>query len=388
MSYPQTFTGNTSVITQPLYPQARQSVLDTIRTGQVDRDTQRILRYQLGDSIRGIRRNINIQVPDTVTNALAPTSSFMGQTLGAATAVLRDPLGAIHELPGTLGALLDRVNPGARARWEATLKKYKVEKWLEFPSRVATSIGHYLQYINGLLTLPITILNDIYFGLQDLLDEIEGLISDVYNQIYEAALNIIDQLFPGLTDFLSALTDFLNQISGIVTVFAGANQITGIINQSLGYVRSVGGILQNPLDLLFTFAPQQVSQGLYVLSNPQALINQFLPPELSQWFRIATSISGLGFNGNMGYGFVGVLDGLSQGVVGGILGNFSSQYSILRPLFNPVINPNSQPSSYPAGPAYSAPLPANAGNAQTNATGKQAQTSPPKPIYQPKNPVK
>ena len=62
------------------------------------------------------------------------------------------------------------------------------------------------------------------------------------------------------------------------------------------------------------------------------MINSILPSQLSEMFKQVSAITGFGFNGNMGYGFASVLQGLRGGVLNAILTNFSSQYPTLTQL--------------------------------------------------------
>jgi hypothetical protein len=133
------------------------------------------------------------------------------------------------------------------------------------------------------------------------------------------------------------LSDLLSIIGGITTIFTGVTQFTQTLFNVQSYITQLGQFISNPLDLLFAYAPPQVSEALYLIRNPQQLVNNVLPPQLSQLFAKASQITGFGFNGNMGYGFVSVLQGIAQnGVIGSILNNFANQYPILTSILGPL----------------------------------------------------
>jgi hypothetical protein len=200
--------------------------------------------------------------------------------------------------------------------------------------------------------------------------------------IQQFLVNMIDQLFPGLTDFLNQLSIFANQIGGIATIFSGFNQITAFTNNLISFTNTINGALQNPLDAAFSLFPPSFNQGVYILQNPQQLFNNLLGqvPGLNNFLGQISSVTGFGLNGNMGFGLQSVLQGLQGGVMASILNGFATQFSILAPLFTGIPTSGAQsydnatvPFSTPAGPTY------NKGNTGGNIV--QTQANQPNPNY-------
>ena len=281
-------------------------------------------------SVDSFFNSLNKNINDTIK----PVSSFMGYTIAGATGILRDPVGSIFELPNTIGNMLDRRDPTMRARYVATMQKFHIDKLAELPSNLFGSLKHLASAVDGLLAVPFGILNDLYMGAMDIIKKINQLVQDIFTQIQKLVTNIIEGLFPGLLSLLAAIQIFANQIGGIVSIFSGVNQITGIMNQVSGLAGSLGGAIQNPMNLVAAYLPNNIGQGLYALQSPEALINQFLPPQLSESFAKISKITGFGFNGNMGYGLSSVISGFKDGIVQSILAGFTAQFSILSPMLN------------------------------------------------------
>lgn len=288
----------------------------------------------LGESLQ----NVNIQLGET----LKPVSKFLGSTIGTLANVLNDPLGALEQVPRTLFDTIGKISPRFARKLDATLRKYKLDNIKNFPGSIAGSIRSLVGTLDALLSLPVILISDIYFGFMTIMNAISREIDQVIATIYKAIFGpegLLDQIGIPIADILSILqdiSDIASQVSGITSIFAGANQISGILNQVTSVTTSIESFINNPLDLAFAYLPPQVSEGLYLVRNPQEIINRLIPPEASALFAQASQILGVGFNGNMGYGLGSILKTLENGVVSSVLSNFSNQYPILTPLVNSV----------------------------------------------------
>lgn len=284
--------------------------------------------------------NLTTGLGDLVSNLkslLKPVSTFLGGTLATLTGLMQDPLGSISVLPRQIAALVEQVNPKFAAKLEGTFKKYKMDALANLPGQIIGSIRSLLTFADAVLTMPIIILQDIYNGLMEVMDFINEVINGFLNSIFNFIFGpggLLDDILPigQILAFIQEVSALAGEIGGLAGAFLGANPISAFTLQVQGYANQVGGFMQNPLDALFAYAPPQVSQALYVIRNPQQMINSILPPELSQLFAGVSKATGFGFNGNMGYGFASVLNGLRGGVLSSILTNFSAQYPILTPL--------------------------------------------------------
>jgi hypothetical protein len=316
--------------------------------GQINQDVYRRLKNQyanlyvatavggIGGVFEGATTDINQAAnfaSEKINEALKPVSSFIGSTLGTLTGIMADPIGGTLNLPNTIGYMMDRVNPSLRAKYIATASKYNIDKLTEMPGQLFGSAQQLAKSVDKIISLPIGIINDIYKGYTELMGQLNDFINGLFEILQTFFNSILDNLFPGLTAFLNQLTQFANQIGGIAQIFGAQTQVLGFTNQIIQGANFINGFIQNPLDLAFAYAPQQITQGLYTLQNPQQLINQYLPPQLSEYFAKITAITGFGFNGNMGYGLQSVLQGFQNGVLSGILQGFATQFSILAPLY-------------------------------------------------------
>jgi hypothetical protein len=326
----------------------------------VNPEVYRRLRYQysnlyiataagLGTSaIGGVQDTLVTTVSSAslkLQETLKPISSFMGSTLGNLTGVLKDPIGSAFAVPGTLGAMMAETNPALAAKYEATFKKYNIDKLAELPQNMFGSVQQIFKTIDMGLAVPINFITDVYYGAMDILKQLNDFVNSIFSLLQQIFNNIIRTLLPGLTEFLTALADFANQISGIASIFSGISQITQYTSLLQTYSNKLNGFIQSPGDYLQTFIPQSVSNGLYVLRNPQTLLNQFVPPEIANNFKMIQDITGLGFNGRMGFGLESVLRGFQGGVLSTIMEGFATQFAILSPLFTGrSIQP---PSEYP-----------------------------------------
>jgi len=329
-----------------------QSVSDTINGANspriINEDVYKRLKYQyanlyvatavggvsqgLGSVSDSINRNLDAAA-NNITNTLKPVSSFIGSTLYTLTGVMKDPLGAALDLPNTVASMMDRVNPGFKAKYVATIRKYNIDKLTEMPGQLFGSAQQLIRSVDKILALPVNLISDIYKGFMDLIGQVNDFINGLFETLQKFFNKIIDGLFPGLTDFLNQLTAFANQISGIAQIFGGANQISSFTNQLIGAANQLNGFIQSPIDFAFAYAPPEVSTALNYLQNPQQIINNYLPPQLSEAFANIQNITGFGFNGNMGFGLQSVLEGFQGGVLSSILQGFATQFSILSPLF-------------------------------------------------------
>lgn len=286
---------------------------------------------------------------DELRKALQPVSDFTGSTLGTLTGILKDPINP-NGLGNVATNLLNNVSPRFGDKVNAGITNLNLQNIVNLPSQLFSSLDHLITAVDNILAIPLSLLAEVYYGYMDIMKSISKLISNLMNSFSKFILDFLDSIIPvkEILNLLSQVSVLANQIGGIATTFLGANQITQFTNQVINFSSQIGTILNSPLDFAFSVLPQEInqqfSQVLYNLQNPQQIINQFLPPELSKAFATISSMTGFGFNGNMGYGFQSVLEGVQGGVVRSILSKYASQYSVLGPLLQGA--GNNQPASY------------------------------------------
>lgn len=317
---------------------------------QIDDRVYKALKYQYANlyvatgagvitsGIGGIAGSITggiDQASQAISDTLKPISGFMGATLYSLTNVMKDPLGAITDLPNALGPILDAISPTLRSKFIGTYKNFNLGKVFELPGNILGSIQSLVALTDQILAIPVQLISSLYAGFMEIMGAISDAINRIFDSIQQFVINIIDDFFPGLTDFLTQLSAFANQIGAIASIFSGFNQITQFTNGLINISNSLNGLIQNPLDFAFSMMPPSFTQGLYLIQNPQQIINDLLAqvPEVNNLINQISSITGFGLNGNMGYGLQATLQGLQGGVLASILNGFATQFSILAPLF-------------------------------------------------------
>jgi len=305
--------------------------------------------YNIKSSIDGVTDSIRKASQDSIKSiekTFQPYSSFVGGSLGTLTGIARDPIGGIMDLPATIGNMMDKRNPGLKAKYSATLRKLKLDKLAEMPANIAGSLRNLVSIVDGVLAIPFGFLNDIYVGLMSIMNAINDLVNELFTIVQEYFESLLNILVPGLTDFLDAVTDLAGELSGIASIFAGTSQITSAITMFSSYTNQLNSFISNPLDLAIAYLPNDVKSGLQYLQFPEQIINQALPPQLSEMFQSLGKINGLGFNGNMGYSVGSFLEAGRTGILSSILGGFGAQFSILAPIVG-AATPQ-RPQSFPA----------------------------------------
>lgn len=323
----------------------------------------------LSDGLDAVSKDLN--------ELMKPVSTALGSTLGTLTGMMKDPLGAVTLLPRAMADVVERVSPKFAATIEGTYKTLKIENLSHLPNQIMGSIKNILTAADALLAMPLQIISDLYQGLMDIMKAVSDAVDQIMSMVMDFFFGpggLLDSILPisQILAFLEAISELAAEFGGIAGTFLGSNPISGFANSIQSYAGQLGGFLQNPVNLVTSYMPQQVTQGLYAIRNPQTLLNQIMPPELSEKFATLSKITGFGFNGNMGFGLESVLSGLKGGVITSILTNFANQYAILTPLVGAT---NSTPLNASTPPVLT---PALAGGQPTAQGIVQPQATPPK----------
>ena len=298
------------------------------------------------DTITGALDNLSKDLHED----LKPLSSVTGTTLGAIKTIAKDPTGAPEYLARTIGDLIRKVNPGFADKMDASAKNLKLNNLQHLPDQIMGSVRNIMTAFDAILSVPLSLVSDLYNGLMDLMQQISEAIDQVeaaVQKFFFGPGGLLDSAFPDLLETLDAVNELAGYATGISQTFSGFNQVASVALQVTSYSNQLQSFINNPLNLASAYIPNQVSQGLYAIQNPQNIINQYLPPQLSQGFAQISKITGFGFNGNMGFGLQSVLDGLQGGVIHSVVGNFAKQYAILTPLLN--LTPGVPTASVPIG---------------------------------------
>lgn len=340
-----------------------------------------------GNRFQGVVDSIDQSVSNgiaRVNETFKPVSTALGETLGNLSRFAQDPAGTMALIPGSIKNVIERNNPEFAQKMEATYKKYNLDTLTHLPGLILGNLGNLISDIDALVSLPFIILADLYQGLMDIINDIADAIQQVIsNFIKKIFTEWLDGILGQILEILQELSDLAGFIGGISTIFNGVTQFTQVLFNVQNYIGQLGQFINNPLDLAFAYAPPQVSQALYLLRNPQQLVNNILPPQLSQMFSKVSQITGFGFNGNMGYGFVSVLEGVRGGVLASILSNFTNQYPILTSILG-LLNRGDMAS---APNAEQPPIVTPSPVAPDNATIKVGKQGVPVLAQQPKSVV-
>jgi len=181
------------------------------------------------------------------------------------------------------------------------------------------------------------------------------MISSIIDGFMKMLMDFLDSIVPikSILGLLNSISDLAGQIGGLAGAF-NLSMVTDITSQITGFTDQFTSILNNPLDFATSFLPANVSNILNGLSDPEKLlgqflpdevsgfidgiknptdmIKQFLPPQLAQGFDKIADMTGLGFTGNMGYGFGSSLKEGQGNVLNNLMAKFQDQFPILGPL--------------------------------------------------------
>lgn len=332
------------------------------------------------------------QYSDRISKTFEPISDSMGSLLGTLTGILKNPLGPNNGLGNVATNILNNISPGFGDKVNGTLTNLNLQAVANLPKQIFSSLDHLITAIDNILAVPLNMLAQIYYGYMAIMQSINKLISKVMDSIIEFFFDFLDSLIPinAILELLSQISTLANQIGGIASIF-GANIVTGFTNQITSFSSQIAGVLNNPMNLIVSSLPSDVTNFVNLIQSPQQLINQFLPPELSQIFAQVSKVTGFGFNGNMGFSFQSILEGFQGGVIRSILTNFAAQYDILAPLLAGAGNhkPESFTPELMAGTFSSGALQdeTKRGNnsPQYSEESKASATAPALQDYQPEN---
>lgn len=322
-------------------------------------------------SIDAVNRTLD-KTSQSIQEHFKPVGTAVGETLANATKFCQNPGGTLALIPGSLKNVIDRNYPEFSTNLENTWQKYNIDQLLNAPSALLGSVSNLITAADALLSIPFQIMSDLYNGLMDMILDLAEAIDQIFASFIEKIFeSFLDAIAPGLFEFLQEFAALAGEIAAISSIFLGSNQIAAFALNIQNYANALTSFISNPVNTLFAYAPPQISQALYLLHNPQQLVNNILPPQLSQLLAPISQITGFGFNGNMGFGFASVLNGLRGGVISSILTNFAGQYPILGALLG-LLNTTAPPPNAPAPPTVepSPVAPANE-NIKTGKNGAQ-----------------
>jgi len=307
-----------------------------------------------GTGIAGIETSVNrfyANVLNSVRKEVGTFSDHAAATVTDLSLVARNPLD-FQVVSNAAASIMNRIFPGSSNSLNQSLQNLHLDKLAKAPSLLFSGLQRLARAIDNVLSIPIAFVSSIYYGVIGLIKQIGTTLNNLIQGFQKFLFDFLDEIIP-LTEILQLLEDIgtlASQIGGIASIFGGANIVSGFALQITTFTNQINSIVTSPLDTVLGVLPTNISNGysqiMNGLQNPESLIQQFLPDDLSAIFSKITSITGLGFNGNMGYGFASLLDGARGGVISTILTDFAAQYNILAPLLGAGNN----------GGGYQAPL--------------------------------
>lgn len=267
---------------------------------------------------------------------LKPVSSFTGATLGTLPNLLKDPLGAPLAIAESIAHVIDKVSPGFTAKIEGSLKKIGIENLANLPDQIIGSLRNLVAKVGSLLAVPFSYLSDLYNGLMDLMKSIGDLVDSLISSIFDFFFGpngMLDQLFPisQILAVLEAVGQMFSMFSMISNLVGGITVVDNLIGQVNGAMSQVTSILSNPQALVMSYMPSQVTGVLSGLKNPEQFLSSIIPSEVSGLLSQISSVSGLGFGSNLGYGLGGVLESIKGGILTKVFDQYAKQVGILSP---------------------------------------------------------
>ena len=280
-----------------------------------------------------------------------PFSEYVGSTLGTLTGVLQDPLGP-NGLGNVANRLLNQVSPGLGEKVNGLNQSLNLQALSRFPSQVMSSVDHILTGIGNLLAVPLNILSEIYYGYQAIMQSISKMISNVMKGLTQFLFDFLDSLIPiksvlGLLEQVSSLAGQIGSIAGAFNISAITNitntitnftdQFTSALNNPLDLVSSflppqVSGLLNDPQSFIEGLLPQQVQGFISGMQNPQNLLKSFLPADMAAGFDKIADMTGFGYHGNAGWGFRQAANGAQSTALSNIMSQFNNKMGAMAPL--------------------------------------------------------
>lgn len=285
---------------------------------------------------------------------LEPFSEFVGSTLGTLTGVIQDPLGP-NGLGNVATRLINSASPGMGDKINGLNQTLNLQAISRFPAQMMSGIDHILTGVRDLLSVPLSILSEIYYGYQAIMKSISKLVSGIIDGFSKFLLDFLDSIIPikSILSLLDSISTLANQVGSIAGSF-NISAITDVTSQITGFTDQFTDVLSNPLDFASSFLPANVSSFLSDIQDPQALfenllpeqvsgfvdgiqnpenlIKQFLPGDLANGFDKLADMTGFGYHGNLGFGFKSVLEGTQKTVLQDIVGSFGDKMGALGPI--------------------------------------------------------
>lgn len=296
----------------------------------------------VASDIKGLKTEVvhEIQgVKETLNGLLKPISLATGSTLGTLTNVVKDPFGAPFILGDGLTSLVDKVNPNFANKMDASLKKFKSDEYQNMPIQVMGGIRNLAGDIDKALSVPFALASDLYNGLLEIMSEISDLIDGVVTAVFDLFFGpqgVLDSILPldAINEAIEVIGEATSLIGGITQQFSGLQFVSDITSQINQYTSTADTYLSNPASLAQQYIPNEVSNRLTALRDPQRMLDNLIPKSISDQFQKISTMPGLGFVGNLGYGLGGTLDSLKQGVLTTAFDNYTQQSGILKSLLN------------------------------------------------------
>lgn len=292
--------------------------------------------------VRNLKNDIVHEIQgtkETLNELLKPISSATGSTLGTLTNVVKNPFGAPFVVGDSLVSVIDKVNPSFADKLDASFKKFKADEYQNTPAQVLGSVRNILGEADALLSVPFAIASDLYNGLIEIMKEISDLIDGVISAIFDLFFGpqgVLDSILPldVFKEAVEIIGEATSLIGGITQKVSGLQSVSIITTQINDLAFSANAYITNPASLAQQYIPNEVNIKLGALRDPKQMIDNLIPKSISQQFQNLSTMPGLGFVGNLGYGLGGSLDSLKKGVLTNVFDTYSQQSGILKGLLN------------------------------------------------------
>jgi hypothetical protein len=220
--------------------------------------------------------------------------------------------------PSLITNLLEKVHPGAMDDIQKFCNAIRTHSYLSMPKGALGSIGRVVAGINGVISSFQAIINDIYNGLIQYVQQFYAWVNGIVSELQQLLLQAIEDIIP--LDLICLLLDtfqtILDDIGFFTSLFNMSNSFTNTISQIQNVVNIGSQFLSNPFSSIQAYLPANVNNVIQQINQIGTDPGGFLADQLS----------------NHGYAYV------AQAMQGNILGALSDKFGPQYAAFNPIGN--------------------------------------------------
>ena len=224
--------------------------------------------------------------------------------------------GSAKHTPSLLEKALNKIHPKFSKELEKYINVLKGKVYLALPANVLGSIQYAINYINGIITHVSQMINEIYQGCLQAIQDFVAMIDSIMGMIMQQLLSLVDQIIPLeiICLILDVISLFAGDLTFITNLFSHSAKFTDLFKTFNLDVGPIGDFLSDPVDTLKGFLPENVKNVIDVVDSVANDPMGYLGSVLNEY----------------GYGYM--MNYLKGDIMGGVLSQFGSQAPILYPI--------------------------------------------------------